>query len=153
MDIKAIIFDWGRTLFDSETKKEFSGAEKVLSFCRDQGYKLAVASLVSIHANATLEERQNQIESSYLRSFFDMIAVTDEDKDRILDSIVEKLALPRENILIVDDRVIRGIKYGNSHGHPTVWVKNGKFSNELPNEETGQPSFVITSIDQLIGLL
>jgi FMN phosphatase YigB (HAD superfamily) len=28
---KAIIFDWGRTLYDSETKKEFPEAEGIIA--------------------------------------------------------------------------------------------------------------------------
>ncbi|MDO8469626.1 MAG: HAD hydrolase-like protein [bacterium] len=151
--MKAIIFDWGRTLFDSETKNEFPEAEEILVLCRKRGYRLAVASLVSIHANASLEERTKQIENSPLRKFFEVAAVTDEDKDKILDEVVAKLDLPREEILIVDDRIIRGIKYGNLRNHPTVWLQKGKFENELPNEETKTPTFIIHSLSELTEII
>ncbi len=153
MEIKAIIFDWGRTLFDSMLKKEFPESEKVLEYAQSKGYKLAVASLVSALANATLPERKSQIENSPLRHFFDFAAVTDGDKDLVLDELVEKLNLPRNQILIIDDRIIRGIKYGNRRGHPTVWLQKGKFENELPNEETGQPTFIIKSLEELLGVI
>jgi len=106
MNVKAIIFDWGRTLFDSETKQEFPEAEQVLELCQQRGFWLAVVSLVSEHSNANLEERTAQIEGSPLRRFFEMVAVTDQDKDKALDETVNKLALPREQILIVDDRTV-----------------------------------------------
>jgi len=153
VNIEAIIFDWGRTLFDSEEKKEFPESRKVVELCNKKGYKLAVASLVTHHANATLEERKNQIENSILRKHFKIVAVTDVDKNIILDEIVLKLKLPREKILIVDDRVIRGVKYGNEKNHPTVWLKKGKFENESPNLETGNPTFTIKSLDELLNIV
>jgi FMN phosphatase YigB (HAD superfamily) len=153
MNIKAIIFDWGRTLFDSETKKEFQEAEKVLTYCEQQGYRMACASLVSIHANATLKERIQQIENSPLRHFFEFVLVTDQDKDKIFDEIVSKLEIPRSEILIVDDQIIRGIKYGNLREHPTAWLQKGKFANELPNEETKNPTFIIKSIEELKNII
>ncbi len=153
MNVKAIIFDWGRTLFDSETKQEFPEAEQVLELCQQRGFWLAVVSLVSEHSNANLEERTAQIEGSPLRRFFEMVAVTDQDKDKALDETVNKLALPREQILIVDDRTVRGIKYGNLRGHPTVWLQQGKFANELLNKETKQPTFTIHALAERAGIL
>lgn len=150
---KAIIFDWGRTLFDSETKNEFQDAEGVLNWCKEKGYRIACVSLVSKVANATLEERRRQIETSSLRKFFEIVSVTDVDKDIILDEIVAKLNMQRSEILIIDDRMIRGIKYGNLRGHPTVWFQNGKFANELPNKETKEPTFIIHSLEELKDVL
>lgn len=152
-NIKAIIFDWGRTLFDSELKKEFPESEDVVSFCAGKGYVLAVASLFSVHAVVGLEERIKQIEKSPLRKYFSYALVTDKDKDIILEEIVSKLKFTREEILIVDDRAVRGIKYGNLRGHPTVWLQKGKFENELPNEETGMPTFTIHSLPELKNIL
>lgn len=146
-------FDWGRTLFDSETKKEFPEADTLLSYCVNKGYKIAVASLVSVHANATLPERIDQIRSSSLRKYFNLFEVTDTEKDIILDSLVSKLGLPRKQILIVDDRMIRGIKYGIQHGHPTVWFQNGKFADQTLNENTGKPDFIVNSLDEIINII
>ncbi|MBI2476373.1 MAG: HAD family hydrolase [Candidatus Taylorbacteria bacterium] len=153
ISVKAIIFDWGRTLFDSETKKEFSEAEKILALCKGRGYRLAVGSLTSIHSNATLEERKKQIEDFPLRKYFEIVAVTDTDKDKSFDEIVQKFNLPREEILIVDDRTVRGIQYGNLRNHPTVWLQKGKFANELPNEETKSPTFIIHSLEELLDII
>lgn len=153
MRIKAIIFDWGRTLFDSLTKEEFPEAMEVLVYCKEKGYRMACASLVSAQANATLTERIAQIENSNLRSFFEFIRVTDKDKDMILDEMVSLFNLPRQEILIVDDRMIRGIKYGNLSGHPTIWLQKGKFADELPNEETKNPTHIINSLKELKNII
>ena len=151
--IKAIIFDWGRTLFDSETKLEYPEAEPVLQECKNRGYILTVASLVSPLANATLSERTSQIESSPLRKFFTIALTTETDKDEILKQIVTQLQLPADEIMIVDDRTIRGISYGNKHGHPTAWLKQGRFANELPNTDTGLPTFTIKSLSELLDIV
>lgn len=151
--IKAVIFDWGRTLFDSAHKTEFPEAEEVLKFCQARGLRLATVSLVSAVSNATLEERIQQVERSPLRTYFELALVTDVDKDVLFDRVVSHFGLPREEILIVDDRVIRGIRYGNEHGHPTVWIKKGKFAGELPNEATGLPSYVISELARLPKIL
>ena len=151
--IKAVIFDWGRTLYDSEKKREFPEAEEVFAWCRARGWRLAVVSLVSGFANATLNERTDQIKRSPLRHYFEIALVTDADKNAFFDQAVLHFGLPREEILIVDDRMVRGIRYGNEHGHPTVWIKKGKFSSELPNAQTGMPTHTITELVQLKTIL
>ena len=40
MNIKAIIFDWGRTLYDVDTEKEIFDSEDVLLYCKQKGYKI-----------------------------------------------------------------------------------------------------------------
>lgn len=154
MKIKAIIFDWGRTLFDVEVNKEFSDSEEVLMFCKEKGYKICVASLARPLINDTKEERKKQIETSPLGKYFNLIEVTEaKEKDQVLASLVEKLNLERKEILIVDDRVVKGVKYGNKNGHPTVWIQRGKFAKELPDLETGIPTFTIKSLSELKDLI
>lgn len=150
MNIKAIIFDWGRTLYDVDIKKETSDAEDVLSYCKQKGYKLCVASLARPLAGDSVEERRKQIENSSLGKYFDMIEVSGaKEKDEMLDNLVKKLNLEKEEILFVDDRIVKSIKYGNKNGYPTAWLKNGPFADELPNTETGTPTFVIERLSDL----
>ena len=115
MKIKAIIFDWGRTLFNIDAKKEFSDSEEVLSYCKQKGYRMLVASLVRPLVSDNSEERKRQIETSPLRKYFEMVAMTEGEKDEMLDELVQKLNLPKEEILLVDDRVVKSIKYGNKN--------------------------------------
>ena len=154
MKIKAIIFDWGRTLFDIDTKKEISDSEDVLLYCKQKGYKICVASLARPLTSENTEERKKQIETSSLYKYLDMLEATEaKEKDELLDKLVEKLNISREEILIVDDRIVKSIKYGNKNGHPTVWLQAGKFSNELPNDETGIPTFTIKTLSELKNII
>lgn len=154
MNIKAIIFDWGRTLFDVDNKKEISDSEDVLSYCKQKGYKIYVASLARPLTGDSVEERRKQIVDSSLYKYIDALEVTDDkEKDEMLDILVKKLNIPNEEILFIDDRMVKSIKYGNKNGHPTVWFKNGPFTNELPNSETGTPTFIIEALPELKNII
>jgi FMN phosphatase YigB (HAD superfamily) len=148
MKIKAIIFDWGRTLFDVDANKEYSDAKEILSYLKQKDYKICIASLV--RANTTIKERKQQIETSSFYKYIDLVELSDsKEKDEMFNNIIQKLNIPKEEILLVDDRVVKSIKYGNKNGHPTVWFQNGLFANELPNEDTGNPTFIIHSLFEL----
>ena len=112
---------------------------------------MALVSKVS--GNHTVEGRTQLIENSPLRQYLDLFFVTAEYKDKFLDEIVRNWDLPRSEIMIVDDRTVRGIKYGNEHGHPTVWLEKGKYAQELPNAETGQPTHRIRELRELFEIL
>lgn len=149
MNVKAVIFDFGRTLFDSDNKALFHDTHEILLYCQNKGYRMAVVSLVGLSANTTVERRRKQIESSGIWNYLEIVEVTDRDKDKSFDYVVSKLGVSRDEILIVDDRTVRGIRYGNNNGHPTVWFQNGKFANELPDSSTGAPTLIIKSLSEL----
>ena len=152
MNIKAIIFDWARTLYDVENNKEFEEAKDILEYCKKKNYRLALVSLVENGESVvgtSLQTRNRQIDNSPLKIYFEKILTTEGDKNLLLEEMVNYFKLPNEEVLIVDDRVVRGIKYGNKNNHPTVWLQRGRFSNELPNSETGHPTFIIKSLSEL----
>ncbi|HEY4496793.1 MAG TPA: HAD hydrolase-like protein, partial [Candidatus Paceibacterota bacterium] len=140
--------------------KEFlPDGKEILEHCKDKGYKLALAVIAS-----EFEERKKQIGESGLAGFFEIIRIapiTKEQiwdhginvKDRLYDEIMNEWDFKPEEVLIVDDRMFRGIKHGNKNGHPTVWVRNGKFAHEIPNKETGEPTYIINSVKELRDLI
>lgn len=157
--IKAIIFDWGGVFVDAETKEFYPDAKKVLEYCRVQGYRLALAVIAS-----KFNERKEQIEKSDLKDFFEIIRIgslkpeqisdpTFKGKDVLYEEINNYLKLPREQVLIIDDRTVRGIRYANEHGHPSIWVQKGKFANELPNETTGYPIVTVKSLKEIVNFV
>ncbi len=149
-NIRAIIFDWARTVYAPDAEVEFPEAEEILKYCEGKEYRLAVVSLIT---HAPLAVREKELKASPLRQYFEMALATDKDKDELFEQVVEHLGLPREEILIVDDRTVRGIRYGNTHGHPTVWLQKGKYANELPNASTGQPTYTIHQLNELKSIL
>ena len=159
LKIKAIIFDWGGTLVDAKAKEEFPESHEVLEYCQSKGYRLALACIAS-----KPEDRKRQIANSHLRKFFEIALVdslkpeqiydpTFKGKDKLYDQINEHFKLARSQILIVDDRTARGIKYANEHGHPSIWIQKGKFASESPTAATGRPTYTIHNLSELLELL
>lgn len=147
--ISLIIFDWGRTLYENEKEKLFPETIDLLRSLSKK-YKLAIVSLVT---DGDFEKREKILRENNLNQYFSSILFTKTDKDKLYDRTLLNLNVEPQNVVIVDDRVIRGIRWGNKRGAKTIWLKNGKFSNDLPTEETGQPTNTITSLKDLQGVL
>jgi len=99
-----------------------------------------------------IKERKEIIETENLSKYFDAIHFDIENKNAMYDQVLRSHTFEPKNIVVVDDRVIRGVWWGNAHGCTTVWVKNGKFAHEDPTEETGNPSHVVQSISEVAQL-
>jgi len=147
--IKVIIFDWGRTLYDPETDGLFVGVAELVPELAKY-YSLV---LVSLAKNDSPEERRRKIEESGIAKHFKLVLVGGEDKDEMYEKVLKELAVTPENIVVVDDRMLRGIAWGNRRGARTVWLRKGKFSDELPTEETGHPTFTVSDITEVKNLL
>jgi len=146
---KAIIFDWGRTLYDNENKQLFPDALSILDYVSKK-YKLAIVSLAT---KESIEERNSLIRNMKVDHFFEHILIDSKDKDRMYSQVINNFNIDPRDLILVDDRTVRGISWGNKIGATTIWLKKGKFSNELPNEETGSPSHIIENLSELLRLL
>ena len=145
--IEAIIFDWVGTLYQFDGKGLFPYSEGVLRKLHPR-YKLAA---ISKAVSDNVENRLSQINE--LRHYFSVVIA---DADKTSEQFIEcmrKLNVKSEKTLVVDDRSVRGIKIGNELGCQTAWITQGKYSHELPNEETGQPTYRINSVEDLLEIL
>jgi len=150
--MKLVIFDWGRTLYDPETGSLFPETLQTLDYLKSKGYMLAIVALATAGASK-IKERLAIIKEEKLVPYFVSVKFDVKNKDKMYsDTLSEFKILPNETV-IVDDRVIRGIMWGNANGCKTIWVQNGKFSNELPDDKTGVPSHTIRSIKELWTIL
>ena len=144
--IEAIIFDWAGTLY-KKNKGLFPYSEKVLRNLSSK-YKLAVISKAVFD---NVETRLKQINE--IGNYFDVIiADVDKTKEQYVECM-KKMNVKPENTLIVDDRTLRGIQIGNKLGCQTYWIQNGEYSHEIPNKETGQPTKIIKSVEDLLKIL
>ncbi len=144
--IKAIIFDWNGTLYNRDVIFPFT--KEILDYLSSK-YKLILIS----KAKPNVEERKNLIKSLDLEEYFENIIVKPDKFAEDYADCIKSLNLKPEEVAIVDDRTVMGIKIGNRLGCRTIWITEGKFSNELANEETGQPDDKIRSIKELKELL
>jgi len=150
--IKAIIFDWGRTLYDSEQGRLGAGVPDLLSTLARR-YTLAIVSLVSGEYERRSAERWQILRDSGIESRFAAARFVATDKDRAYVETLAELRVRAQEVAIVDDRVRRGIAWGNQHGALTAWLCRGRFAAELPDAVTGKPAHTISELSELARLL
>ena len=147
---KLIVFDWGRTLFDNDANALFPDTKELLAHLAMK-YTLTI---VSISKPEHIEHRERVINEHSLRPVFASIMfVGSNEKDAAYAKTLQQLGVAPQETVIVDDRVVRGIAWGNRNGGTTIWLKKGKFGNELPNEKTGTPTHTIHELKELYKLI
>ena len=150
--VKAIIFDWGRTLYDSEQDALFPAVPTLLAEL-SQCYILAIVSLVSGAYAPRVAARRATITEADIGRFFTAIAFVPDDKEGAYRDVLARLALSATDVAIVDDRMRRGIAWGNAHGATTIWLQRGRFAAEFPDAVTGPPTHIIGAIEELTTVL
>ena len=144
--IEAIIFDWIGTLYE-RGRGLFPCSEQILERLHKK-YKLAV---ISKTVSDNIETRLKQINE--IRHYFDIIIADTEKTAEQYIECIQKLKVKPKNTLVVDDRTNRGIQIGNRLGCQTAWIQEGEYAHETPNEETGEPTYRIKSIENLLEIL
>ena len=146
--IEAIIFDWGRTLYDSEREALFPEVPGLLPHLA-RSYRLAIVSLVSSDYERRAAERRAALRAMGLEPYFAAVRFVAADKDRAYTETLAELGVGPAAVAIVDDRARRGIAWGNRHGATTVWLRRGRFADEIPDADTGAPTHTIGAIGAL----
>lgn len=146
--VKAIIFDWGRTLYDSENQMLFPGTEAILQILS----KLYLLVIVSLASDGNIEKRIQILRECGIEKYFIAVYFAQNDKDSLYTIALSRLTLMPREIAIVDDRVVRGIRWGNANGATTIWLRQGKFMNEEPDGKTGPPTYIVSSLQEIRSL-
>jgi len=146
--IKAIIFDYGRTLVDSETDDLFPEAKEILDELIKKKLKLALVSR-SHHP----QNRRQNIKRLQLKEYFKIIEVIPAENTKEYTQILKKLRVRAEECLITGDQIKDDILPGNKIGAITVWLKKGKFADESPTSKEEEPNYTITSLGELLPLI
>jgi|TARA_B100000315_G_C14548687_1_gene574563 FMN phosphatase YigB (HAD superfamily) len=143
--IKAIFLDWLNTLYNYKAQELFPDAIDLLKYLKPK-YKLAVMS----QSDDPIPIRVKAIES-LTPNFFDEIFITKGSKDALYEEALKKFNLNPEEVAVIDDRVIKGIQWGNKRKVTTIWMKRNDY--EPPTEVTGQPTHTVTELEQLKEIL
>lgn len=143
--IKAIIFDFNRTLFDPVEEALFDGVEDLLANLKER-YWLGLISLGG-------RERRAQIDKLRLGSYFEKIIIALEKKAQNFEDFCQKLNIQPEEVLVVGDRVRSEIMLANQLGMVTVWLKKGIFASVFPANKDEKPDFIINSLKSLVNIL
>lgn len=158
LKIRGVIFDWGRTLFDNKSGGFFPETPHVVDFLR-KTYPLAIVSVLGDTKEgekglSSVQGRLDALEKSGLRDRFDRVLFTEDKKGKpelICKVVMDSWRRKPEEILIVDDRMLQ-LAWPIRLGFQTAWLMRGKFAEEFPDDETGNPGLVITSLTDLLEL-
>lgn len=142
--IKLIIFDWKRTLYDPDNKLLIDGALELLKSIKKRDIPIILVGKGGDDMNV-------EIKRLSVDSYFEKIIFIEGEKDlNIYKPLISKKP---KNTLFIGDRVRSELEAGNKLGAITVWIKQGKFSNEGPENEQQKPTFTVLKLRQCLKLI
>ena len=142
--IKTIIFDWKRTLYNPDSKTLTPGAVEILEFLKGKNVPLILIGKGG-------EDMNNEVERLGVRKYFKSIIFAEGEKDvRVFTKCISKVA---PETIFIGDRVRSELEIGNRLGATTIWVKQGKFASEEPENEQQKPTFTATSLPNCLRIL
>src|SRR3989338_3446953 len=144
--IEAVIFDWIGTLHERGIGP-YKDAQKTLEALRRGGIKM---SLISIAKDEEKEARDLEIELSGLSDYLDHIIIDKIKSPMQYLACINMMGADIGTTGVADDRTKRGITIGNELGCPTFWIKRGEYAHQLPDEETGQPTYIISTVSEML---
>jgi len=145
---RGIIFDWIGTLSAGSKGGLYPYTIKVLRALKPK-YKLALMSL----AGRGIERRYQDLVETGVLEYFDSVVIDVDKTPENFIKCMEEMGVTPENTHVVGDRTVREIKIGNALGCKTYWIQKGDYANETPNTETGKPTMIINSIEDLLDIL
>ncbi len=137
-----IIFDWKRTLYDPDAKTLINGTLPLLKFLKQKNFDLI---LIGKGGN----EMDQEVKRLKVRKYFSEVIFREDKKDKKLFSSFISKKNPKLTI-IIGDRVRSELEIGNKLKAITIWVKQGKFSKEIPLNKYQKPNFIVGSISELL---
>jgi len=140
-----VIFDWKRTLYNPDSKKLIKGAKSLLK-------SLKAKNIPVILVGKGKEEMQDEVARLEIDAFFKKIIFVENDKNVDIYKPLMSIEKSRQ-IFFVGDRVRSELEIGNRLGAKTIWIKRGKFAEELPQNKFQNPDFIITSLQECLELL
>lgn len=143
--MKLVIFDWKWTLYHPANQALVPGARELIDYLRSQNTKMVIIGKDQGGDMASAVKRLG------VREYFSDIRFIDDVKTPELFSEYAKDFHP-DQVWVVGDRIKGEIDAGNKIGAKTVWLKFGKFSNELPESDEEQPDYTFTSLHDLLKL-
>lgn len=137
-----IIFDWKRTLYDPDSKTLINGTLQLLKYLKQKNVALFLIGKGG-------SEMNQEVKRLKIYKYFSKIIFEEEKKsERLFKPFISKKN--SSLTLIVGDRVRSELEIGNKLKVITIWVKQGKFAEELPLNKNQKPIYIVYSIFELL---
>ncbi|OGI60038.1 hypothetical protein A2641_02590 [Candidatus Nomurabacteria bacterium RIFCSPHIGHO2_01_FULL_37_25] len=143
--IHSIIFDWKRTLYDPDTGKLVDGSIEILELLRKQNIPLSLIGKGG-------EDMYVKVEKLGVKKYFKSIMFQEGAKGVLLF----KPYISNENAsatLFIGDRVRSELAVGKTLGATTMWIRQGKFADETPENKDQEPDYTVVSLIEAKRLL
>lgn len=143
--IKLIIFDWKRTLYDPDQKELIAGTKNLLEFIQSKDIPILLIGKGG-------EEMEQEVSRLGVKGYFKQIIFAEGAKDPHLFMPYISKDDPKRTVFI-GDRVRSELEIGKKLGATTVWVKQGKFATELPENKDQESDYTVSGLADCLKLL
>lgn len=143
---RVIIFDFNRTLYDPEAGRLAADCLRVLTELRQQGFLLGLIAQAA-------PSRRELIRNLGLEKLFTEIILSESKGKTDFERLLKRTGAKPEQSFVVGDRVRKEIAIGNRLGMRTIWVRQGRFAEELPRRTEEQPRETVSSLRQVLDTI
>lgn len=141
--IKTIIFDWKRTLYDPDKRMLIDGALDLL-----QNLKKKNISMILVGKGG--HEMTEEVNRLGVGKYFNKIVFAEGEKD---PEVFKSLIKNEKECVFIGDRVRSELEIGKRLGATTIWIKQGKFSSELPETKDQEPDYIIDNLAKCLNVI
>lgn len=135
-----IIFDWKRTLYNPEQQCLIEGVEELLLFLKSKGVTCLLIGKGDY-------EMHDEVERLEINQYFKHIIF--DQANKTIELFQKNIPPEITHLVVVGDRVRSEIEIGNKLGATTIWLCQGKFSDEQPLHEMQKPMYRVYSLGEI----
>lgn len=142
--LNIIIFDWKRTLYDPDNKVLTEGALSLLEFINSKNITMVLIG----KGGKEMDEEVNRLG---VKKYFKQVIFSEGSKDQ--NKFVSFISEDPRQTFFIGDRVRSELEIGKKLGVTTIWVKQGKFATELPENNDQKPDYTVQSLSECLDFL
>lgn len=145
MTFDKVIFDWKRTLYDPATETLIQGAIELLKFLKKKNVPMMLIGKGG-------RDMQSEVKKLKIGKYFRQVIFEEGKKN--FDLFIPFISKDdSKKTAFIGDRVRSELEIGNKLGATTIWVKQGKFAEEEPEDDYQKPDFIVKSLKECLELL
>ena len=95
------------------------------------------------------ESRAELIKQLGIEHFFTSITLCKQKTSKLFSEIINTASAIPQHSYVIGDRVKKEIRFGNELEMQTIWYKNGRFAEELPEHILEQPTHTAIEIEEI----
>ena len=143
--IHSIIFDWKRTLYNPDDGTLIDGSMEILEFLKKHNISLFLIGKGGL-------DMYSEVDRLGVKKYFKNIVFQEGAKEETLF----KPYVSNENAhntIFIGDRARSELAVGKALGATTIWVRQGKFSEETPENKDQESNYTVASLRETKELL